>query len=192
MANKVRFGVSNVRYALETDDGFGEWKRLAGTVSISFDPQGSQNTFYADNMGYYIATPSASDSISVERADLTDEAKVDLLGYIQDEVSGLLIEPVTAVRKPFALGFQVEGDGSTLRGVRYGGTLNRPSEAHNTTTDSTDPDTLTIEGTFVGKTFTVGGEDIAVLGAACTDGGATHDAFDNFWTKVPQPGVAAA
>ena len=192
MANKVRFGASNVRYALETEQGFGEWKRLAGTVTISFDPQGSQNTFYADNVGYYIATPSASDSISIELADLTEEAKIDLLGYFRDETSGLLCEPVTATRKPFAMGYQVEGDGDTLRGVRYGGTLNRPSEAHNTTTDSTDPDTITIEGTFVGKTFVVGGEDIAILGAACTNGGDTHDAYDNFWTKVPQPGVAAA
>ena len=192
MANKVRFGASNVRYALETEQGFGEWKRLAGTVQISFDPQGSQNTFYADNVGYYIATPSASDSISIELADLTEEAKIDLLGFFRDETSGLLCEPVTAIRKPFAMGYQVEGDGDTLRGVRYGGTLNRPSEAHNTTTDSTDPDTITIEGTFVGKTFEVNGEDIAILGAACTNGGATHDAYDNFWTKVPQPGVAAA
>lgn len=190
--NKVRFGASNVRYALETDEGFGEWKRLAGTVQISFDPQGSQNTFYADNTGYFISNGAATDSISIELADLTDEAKVDLLGFVQDEVSGLLYEPVNSVRKPFALGFQVEGDATTLRGVRYGGTLNRPSEAHNTTTDSTDPDTLTIEGTFVGKTFVVGGEDVPVLGAACTNAGETHDAYDNFWTKVPQPGVAAA
>lgn len=190
--NKVRFGASNVRYALETENGFGEWKRLAGTVQISFDPQGSQNTFYADNTGYFISNGAATDSISIELADLTDEAKVDLLGFVQDETSGLLYEPVNSVRKPFALGFQVEGDATTLRGVRYGGTLNRPSEAHNTTTDSTDPDTLTIEGTFVGKTFVVGGEDVPVLGAACTNAGDSHEAYDNFWTKVPQPGVAAA
>jgi phi13 family phage major tail protein len=189
--NKVRFGASNVRYALEGSDGtYGEWKRLAGTVQISFEPQGSQNTFYADNVGYFISNGAASDTISVEIADLTDQAKIDLLGFIQDETSGLLIEPVTSERKPFALGFQVEGDANHLRGVRYGGTLNRPSEAHNTTTDSTDPDTLTIEGTFVGKTFTVNGEEMAILGAACTDAGDTHTAYDNFWTKVPVPGVA--
>ena len=195
MPNKVRFGASNVHYALETENGFGEWKRLAGTVQISFDPQGSQSTFYADNVGYWIATPSASDSISIELADMTDQAKIDLLGYIQDATSGLLCEPVMATRKPFALGYQVEGDGNHLRGVRYGGTLNRPSEAHNTTTDSTDPDTITIEGTFVGKSFTIGSgndaQEIAILGAGCTDEGTTHTAYDNFWTKVPQPGVAA-
>ncbi len=189
--NKVRFGASNVRYALEDGQGgYGQWKRLAGTVQISFEPQGSQNTFYADNVGYFISNGSSSDTISVEIADLTDQAKIDLLGYKQDATSGLLYEPVVSERKPFALGFQVEGDANHMRGVRYGGTLNRPSEAHNTTTDSTDPDTLTIEGTFVGKTFTVGGEEIPILGAACTDAGETHDAYDKFWKAVPVPGVA--
>jgi hypothetical protein len=121
---------------------------------------------------------------------MTDQAKIDLLGYIQDSTSGLLIEPVNAKHATFAMGYQVEGDGNTLRGIKYGCTLNRPTEERNTTTDSTDPDTLTIEGTFVGKTFTVNGEEMAILGAACTDAGETHTAYDNFWTKVPVPGVA--
>jgi phi13 family phage major tail protein len=189
--NKVRFGISNVRYALETEDGFGEWKMLAGAVQVSFEPQGSQNIFYADNYGYYVQNPAAQDQISIELADLTDEAKQDLLGYVLDETSGLLLEPVNAVRKPFAMGYQVEGDGTILRGVRYGGTLARPSEAHNTTSDSTDPDTLTVEGTFVGKTFTVDGNEVPVIAAAVQNKGDQLDAFNAFWEAVPQPGIAA-
>lgn len=189
--NKVRFGASNVRYALENEDGtFGDWKRLAGTVQIAFEPQGNQNTFYADNVGYFISNGASSDSITVELADLTDEAKQDLLGYVMDDESGLLYEPVVSVRRPFAMGYQVEGDLDKLRGVRYGGTLNRPSESHNTTTDSTDPDTISIEGTFVGKTFTINGEDVPILGAACKSSAENHDAYDSFWNAVPQPGVA--
>ena len=188
--NKVRFGISNVQYALETADGFSAWKPLAGAVQVSFEPQGSQNIFYADNIGYFVQNPAAQDNITIELADLTDEAKVDLLGYVQDETSGLLYEPVNATRKPFAMGYQVEGDGTTLRGVRYGGTLARPSEAHNTTNDSTNPDTQSIEGTFTGKTFKIGDDNVPVIGAACTNAGTTHEAFDNFWKAVAQPGKA--
>jgi len=188
--NKVRFGSSHNMYALETGEGFGEWKPLAGSVSIEFSPQGSPEIFYADNMGYYTASAAATDQISIELADLTDQAKIDLLGYVMDTTSGLLYEPVNAVRKPFAFGYQVEGDGNTLRGVRYGGTLSRPTESHSTTTDSTDPDTFTIEGTFVGKTFKIGSDDVPIIGAACTNGGENHDAYDKFFEKVPQPGVA--
>lgn len=189
--NKVRFGVSNARYALELEEGgFGEWKHLAGAVNVEFSPQGSQNIFYADNMGYYTSNPNATDQISIELADLTDEAKMDLLGYELDETSGLLLEPTNAIRVPFAFGYQVEGDGNTLRGVRYGGTLSRPSETHSTTSDSVEPQTQTIEGTFIGKTFEVNGEERAFIGGACTNAGTSHAAYDAFWTAVPQPGVA--
>lgn len=191
--NKVRFGASRVVYAIETDGVIAnEWKELAGAVQISFTPQNSSNTFYADNMGYYMTSGAASDEFSIELADMTDEAKQDILGYIVDSVSGLNIEPVNAQHKTFAMGYQVEGDGNILRGVKYGCTLNRPSEEHNTTTDSTDPDTLTLEGAAIGKTFTVDGEPIPVLGGYCTNGGETHAAFDAFYNKPPQPGVAVA
>ena len=190
--NKVRFGASRVVYALETNGVIANtWKTLAGAVQISFTPQNDSNTFYADNMGYYMTTGAASDEFSIELADMTDEAKQDILGFIVDDTSGLFIEPVNASHKTFAMGYQVEGDGNVLRGIKYGCTLNRPSEEHNTTTDSTDPDTLTLDGTAIGKTFTVDGEPIPVLGGYCTNAGDTHAAFDAFYTKSPQPGVAA-
>lgn len=190
--NKVRFGASRVVYALETDGEIeSTWTDLAGAVQISFTPQNSSNTFYADNMGYYMTTGAASDTFSIQLADMTDQAKQDILGYIVDDVSGLFVEPVNADHKTFAMGYQVEGDGNTLRGVKYGCTLNRPSEEHNTTTESTDPDTLTLEGAAIGKTFTVDGEPIPVLGGYCTNAGETHAAFDSFYSVVPQPGTAA-
>lgn len=190
--NKVRFGASRVVYALEDDNGDiqGTWKSLAGAVQISFSPQNDSNTFYADNSGYFITTGAASDEFSIQLADMTDEAKADLLGFLSEDTSGLNIEPVNAKHQTFAMGYQVEGDGNTLRGVKYGCTLNRPSEEHNTTTDSTDPDTLTLDGSAIGKTFTIGGEPIPVLGAYCTDAGDSHDAFDSFYDGCPIPGAA--
>ena len=183
----VRFGISNVRYALETATGFGEWKRLAGAVQVSFEPQGSQNTFYADNGGYYSSNPPSSDQITIELADLTEQAKIDLLGY--RKIDDKLCEPVVAKRTRFAMGFQVEGNGTTLRGVRYGGTLARPSQSHNTTTDSTDPDTITIEGTFLGRKFVVANEEELWLSLATTNEGDTHATYDSFWEAVPTPGT---
>lgn len=50
--NKVRFGASHVVYAIETNGVISStWTDLAGAVQISFSPQNSSNTFYADNMG---------------------------------------------------------------------------------------------------------------------------------------------
>ena len=114
--NKVRFGASRVMYALETDGVIAStWTPLAGAVQISFTPQNDSNTFYADNMGYYMTSGAASDEFSIELADMTDQAKQDILGFIVDDVSGLFIEPVNATHKTFAMGYQVEGDGNILR-----------------------------------------------------------------------------
>ena len=184
--NKVRFGASRVVYALETDGVIANtWKTLAGAVQISFTPQNDSNTFYADNMGYYMTTGAASDEFSIELADMTDEAKQDILGFVVDATSGLFIEPVNASHKTFAMGYQVEGDGNVLRGVKYGCTLNRPSEEHNTTTDSTDPDTLTLRARPSARPS-------RSTASLSTNAGDTHLAFDKFYTKPPQPGVAAS
>jgi phi13 family phage major tail protein len=188
--NKVRFGASHVMYALYDEDQkkYGAWKPMAGAVQLQFEPQGSQSIFYADNVGYYTASPNSSDTGSIEIADMTEQAKIDLLGYIKDTTSGLTIEPSTAKHNPFAIGYQVEGDGNTLRGAKYNCTLNRPSQTHRTMTDSTDPDTLTLDYTCIGRDFDIDGEIVNVLGGFCTDGGEDHVAFDNFFKGVIVPG----
>ncbi len=191
--NKVRFGASHVMYAIYDEDQkkYGEWVPMAGAVQISFEPQGNTSTFYADNVSYYTSTGAASDTGNLEIADMTDQAKIDLLGYEQDSVSGLIIETSNAKHKPFAMGYQVEGDGNTMRGIKYNVTLNRPSQTHSTTTDSTEPSTLTLDYTCIGRDFTVDDEVKNVLGAYTTDAGETHEAFDNFFKKVIEPGKTA-
>lgn len=197
MGQKVEFGASHVMYALETEDGFGEWKPMAGAVNVTFEPQESQNTFYADNVAYYVSFGAANDTATVEIALLSDQAKIDLLGYFRDQTSGLLCVPVKARRPRFAMGYQVEGaddDGNEvhLRGVRYGGTMARPGASHATTTEQTEVNTTSCSITFAGKDFYIDGEDVPVLGAACTDEETPHDAYDQFFTSVPQPGVSPA
>ena len=105
MANIVRFGVSNARYSLETETGFGAWNRIPGTVQIQVEPQESNNDFYADNMVYFTQLGAASDQVTIEIADLPDQAKIDLLGYVRKEDGAGLLLPVNAKRKRFALSF---------------------------------------------------------------------------------------
>lgn len=190
--NKVRFGLSRVHYALFDEDTqtYGEVKPLAGAVNISFEPQGSQNQFYADNVIYFTSNPAASDTGSLEIADMTDQALIDLLGYVRDSVTGVLYEPTTARHPTFALLYQQEGDGNTKRGVRYNVTLNRPSESAATTTDSVDPNTQTLDYTAAGRDFTIDGEPVNILKAQCTDAGDEHDAYDAWFESVVIPGTA--
>lgn len=190
--NKVRFGLSRVHYAIFDEDTktYGEVKPLAGAVSISFEPQGSQNNFHADNVIYFVSNPAATDSGSLEIADMTDQAFIDLLGYERDDVTGILMEVTNARHPTFALLYQQEGDGNTKRGVRYNVTLNRPNETAQTTTDSVEPNTITLDYTAVGRDFTVNGDIKNVLKAQCTDAGDNHEAYDAWFNSVVIPGTA--
>lgn len=191
---KVVFGSSHVVYALDNDDGSvgSVWKNLYGNVHVEITATDNSNTFYADNSGYWMTSGSASDDFSIEVARLSDEAKQDLLGFSVDATSGLNYEKVDAVRPSFSLGYEYKGDTDTLRGIKYGCIAKRISETHSTTTDSTDPNTTTIEGTCLGKVFDINGTEEKVIGGYVTNIGATHAGFDAFYTAPPQPGVAPA
>ena len=190
--NKVRYGLDKVYYAIFDEDTqtYGVPKPLAGAVSINFDPQGSQNQFYADNVIYFTSNPSASDTGSLEIADMTDDAQIDLLGYVRDEVTGVLYEPTNAKHPTFAMLYQVQGDGNDKRGVRYNVTLNRPSDSASTTNDSVEPSTLTLDYTASGRLFFINGENVSVIKAHVTDAGDEHEAFDAWYDHVIIPGTA--
>lgn len=189
--NKVRWGLSNVHYAVWNDatKTYSTPKPLAGAVSINFDPQGSQNQFYADNVVYYTSNPSASDTGTLEIADISEEAMKDIFGYRKDATSGTLYEITNAVLPTFALLYQVEGDQTKMRGVRYNVTASRLSETRSTQTENVEPQTYSVNYTAVGRDFTVNGETVNVIKSSCDNAGDTHAAYDAWFTKVVCPGT---
>ena len=143
------------------------------------------------------ATISASgkETGTIEFAAITDEMYTDLFGYANDATSGLTYQTSEPVSVTVALGYEVSGNEGKMRGVRYNVTFTAPSQSANTMTDSTNPDTVSVNYTAIGRDFTIGSGNSAttvnVLKAHCTNAGETHAAFDGFWTKVLIPGTAA-
>lgn len=184
-SNKVRYGLSKVHYAIWDEDQkkYGTPKAMPGAVNITFEPQGSQSNFYADNVVYYVSNPTATDSGSLEIADMSDQMMVDLLGYVKDS-NGVVREATNAKHPTFALLYQIEGDGNTLRGVRYNVTLNRPTDGAQTTQESVTPNTKTLDYTAAGRDFVIGQNTENILKAHVTDVGETHTTFDNWFTSV--------
>lgn len=135
--NKVRYGLRNVYYALGTPDGNGGYSygtpvRFPGAVSLSLDPDGEEEVFYADDIKYYICGGSNGYTGTLEMARIIDSFRKDVLGETLDS-SGVLLENANAEAKVFALLFEFEGDQRARRHVLYGCTAGRPSLSAQTT-----------------------------------------------------------
>ena len=148
MANKIKYGIKNVYYAVATlaaDNSatFGTPVALPGAVSLTLDPEGDSNIFYADNVAYYTSYANNGYSGSLELALIPDAFRKDVLGEIEDS-KDVLVEEQGAPSIHFALMFQFEGDEKATRHVMYNCVASRPSTNGNTKEASIEPQTETI------------------------------------------------
>lgn len=188
---KVIYGLKNVHYSIfDASTGtYGQWKPIPGAVSLSSDADATQNDFYADDGVYATISASGKETGTIEFAAITDEMYTDLFNYEKDDSTGLryqLTEPSTVT---VALGYETSGNEGKLRGVRYNVTFTAPSQSSNTMTDSTNPDTVSVNYTAIGRNFTVNGETKNVLKGHVEEG---TTAFNGFWGSVLTPGASAS
>lgn len=186
---KVRFGLSNVHYALY-DSAKGEYKdpvAFPGAVNLSIDAEGDTSTFYADNTSYYVTSTNSGYSLTLEMAAANDQVYQDLLGWELDD-NGVLFEPTDADPADFALLYEVNGDPTKQRGALYSVKLTRPSSEYATTEDSAEPSTVSFEGSAIGRIFTIGGQSRSVVKASCES---TADGYTEFMNKVHVPAKAS-
>ncbi len=189
MANKVKFGLSNVHIApitavSDSSITYGTPFALNGAVNLTLDPEGESADFYADNTKYFNAFTNQGYSGSLEIALISDAFRTQILGENTDS-NGAFIETKDDTIKDFALGFQIDGDKTNKRYWFYNVSASRPSTASQTIEASKEPvtDTLNINAT-----------------ARLTDGAVrvslekTEDntsAYDDFFTQVYERVVSA-
>ncbi len=148
MANKIKYGVKNVHYAVATigennSATFGTPVALPGAVSLTLDQEGESNNFYADNRVYFTAFGNDGYTGSLELALIPDSFRTDVLGEVLDN-KGVLVENQNAETVHFALMFQFEGDEHATRHVFYNCVASRPSVTGNTKEATISPETETI------------------------------------------------
>ena len=148
MANKIKYGVKNVHYAVATigennSATFGTPVALPGAVSLTLDQEGESNNFYADNRVYFTAFGNDGYTGSLELALIPDSFRTDVLGEVLDN-KGVLVENQNAQTVHFALMFQFEGDEHATRHVIYNCVASRPSVSGNTKEAAISPETETI------------------------------------------------
>ena len=185
--NKVKYNLKNVYYSLltEANDGtvtFGSPKRFPGAVSLSLEPEGENEPFYADGISYYIVNSNNGYSGDFEMARVVDDFKIDVLGYELDD-NDVLVEVADTETKKFALLFQFDGDKYDVRHVMYNCTCERPNTASQTKEENIEVQTETV--TITAKPIAVNDKFIVKAETtADTNATAYEDWFETVYTPV--------
>ena len=142
--NKVKFGLSNCVMAVLNDDGtYGSPISVPGAVNLSLEPQGDTNDFYADNYVYFSSAANQGYEGDLELALIPDTIRTTIMGETKDSNDAYL-ETSADTMKPFAFGFQVEGDIKARKYWYYNCTLNRPTTSGATIEATKEPQTETL------------------------------------------------
>ena len=187
MANKIKYGLSRVYYAkatIDTSTGAATYatpKAIPGAVSLSMDPSGESNKFYADNVAYATFAANAGYEGELEIALITDDFRKDILGEVVD--SDIQVEKAGATATPFALLFQFEGDEDATRHVFYNCTAARPNVGSKTTEESVEVQTETLKLTC-GSIFNAKLDDNIVKGKISDK---TKQTYTDWFSSVHQP-----
>lgn len=151
MANKVKFNICNVHYALfdKTEDGTIKYKEpvpMPGAVSISLEPNGEPESFYADGIEYYTISNNMGYDGDLEIALIPESFRTDVLMEKVD-TNKVLIESSNSETANFALLFEFDGDQKKIRHIMYNCSAARPKLEGETNEESREvqPETLSIQ-----------------------------------------------
>lgn len=147
--NKVKYGLKNVYYAVinYSEDGtmtFAAPVRIPGAVNLNLTPQGETNTFYADDVAFYVSAQNSGYQGDLEIARVPDSFAKDVLKENLDETDQVFVENSTAEIADFALLFEFSGDVHAVRHVMYNCTVARPNVTGATATNTKEPQTSTL------------------------------------------------
>ena len=185
--NKVKFGLKNAHYAKVTfdEDGsvtYAKPVRLPGAVSLSMDPEGENENFYADDIVYYVINNNSGYEGDLELALIPEEFLKDILHEEEDD-NGVLAENSNNSFERFALLFEFTGDQNAIRHVLYCCSATRPSMEGETAEDEREvqTETLTITATALANGYV----------KAKTSVNTTKEVYDKWYETVYEPQPAA-
>ena len=146
--NKVKFNICNVHYALLSQDASGKYSwatsvAIPGAVSISLEPQGEPETFYADGTAYYIINNNQGYDGDLEVAMIPESFRTEVLMESVDSNS-VLVENSNSETGKFALLFEFDGDQRKIRHVMFNCSASRPKIAAKTNEESREVQTETL------------------------------------------------
>ena len=180
--NKVKFNISNVHYAPLSQDNDGKYTwgdpvALPGAVSLSLDPHGEPESFYAYGIEYYVINNQGYDG-DLEVAMIPESFRRDILMETAD-ANSVLLENASSETGKFALLFEFDGDVRKIRHVLYNCSASRPSISAKTNEENREVQT---------ETLTVKARPLSTGYVKAKTGDSTKASVYNNWYKsVYQP-----
>lgn len=188
MPNKVRFGLTNMYYAMQNADGtFAKPVRIPGAESVDVKPaDGETANIYADNKVYHaVSAGGGTWELDVQVARLPKSFLVDALGYVETKGGALAVGPDSKQRN-FACLFQTDGDVGGIRMCFYSCVSSMTSDSFKTNTDSPQEAPQTAKFTANPCTLPNGSQFTKSM---CETGDAEYDGwFDEVFTDISPKG----
>ena len=186
--NKVKFNICNVHYAKITKDDSGNVTfatpvAIPGAVSISLDPTGEPESFYADGVEYYTINNNQGYDGDLELAMIPEDFRKEILMETAD-TNNVLIENSNSETCSFALLFEFDGDVKKIKHLLYNCSASRPSIESSTNEEDKEVKT---------ETLTIKARPLANGYVKAKTGDATDsETYDNWYSEVYQPAVGTA
>lgn len=184
--NKVRYGLRNVHVCAITESAGAityntpvAWK---GAKSLTLDPEGDTNTYYADNTAYFTTNTNNGYSGSLEMSEIPEEIEKMIFNTVTTE-EGNLAEDANVLPNNVALMFQFEGDVSATKHIFYKVVFARPNVEGETKEESTDPKTTSMDITAV----PVEQGDHQWVKSKCRKGDTNYESFFTTAPTLPSP-----
>lgn len=163
----TRIGCDNLVYALMTTEDtaeaapvYGDVKQAPGVMSLNINPNGAQETLFADDGPMDTASTLGRIEVEIQKNELTSEQKADLLGHEIDG-NGAVVFSDSDVPPWVAIGFRTLKSNGKYRYVwLYKGKFTEPEDNNETKGDSINFQADTISGQFtkLNYTYTVNGK----------------------------------
>lgn len=196
MADKVRFGLRNAKYAIydSSTKTYGTPVDFPGAVSLSMTREGGDSSdFYADDGIYYtFAGTNGGYSLDLEMARITDTVRVALLGETVDETTGVQYEDTEVKNIEFAIIFETQTNDQPVGFVFYNCVASRPELNANTLTDSPDVDTDTLNIRASAREVTISGAKKSLVQSHILKTADNTAKYTAFFASVVIPGDLSA
>ena len=118
MANKIKYGLTNVHYSIYNGSTYATPVRIYGAVNTSLAPVGEVTKFSGDNIEYYVAYGNNGYDGTIEIALVPESFKTGCMGYKIDG-DGVIFQDPDATPTQFALLFEFTGDEKAIKHVLY-------------------------------------------------------------------------